>query len=120
MLAGVAGVEREDSLRFREACELVQDIIAREGNVEYLKAEARTGIRSATSVDSKDDPEDFEDPAPNFVPPQLRRHMPQYTPEELASFKSRGEDGMPALGSNDPAHWGKSIGLQDIPGYVAE
>jgi hypothetical protein len=116
MFAGVAGVKREGPLRFRAACELVQDIIAREGNVEYLKAEARTGIRSATAVDPKDDSEDFEDPAQNFIPPPLRKHVPQYTSEELASFKSRGEGGMFPLGANDPIQWGDSIGLQNVHG----
>ena len=105
MFASVAGVERAQPTRFREACALVRDIIAREENVEYLKAEARTGIKKATAVDPKLDPEDFEDPAHNFVAPVYRKTMQQYTPEELATLKARGEDGIFPLGFNDPQNW---------------
>jgi hypothetical protein len=72
-------------------CE-VFDIIAREGNVEDLTAEARTGIVKGAAVDLQDDPEDFEDPDQNFIPPMLRKHMAQLSAEELAQYKSRGQD----------------------------
>jgi len=90
MFAGVAGVKREQPTRFAEACALVLDIIVKEGNAEYLQAEARMGIKRGTAVDPTDDPEDFEDPVQNFVPPRHRKNMSQYTADELSMFKSRG------------------------------
>jgi hypothetical protein len=92
MFTGIAGVERDEPTQFWEACVEVFHIIAREGNVEYLAAEARTGIVKSTTVDPKDDPEEFEDPDQNFIPPKFRKNMQQMSAEELARYKSRGQD----------------------------
>jgi hypothetical protein len=70
----------------------VLDIIDREGNVEYLKANARRGIIHGTAVDPKNDPEDFEDPDQNFVHPKFRKNMQQMSPGDLARLKTRGQD----------------------------
>ncbi|KAH8732430.1 hypothetical protein GQ44DRAFT_821706 [Phaeosphaeriaceae sp. PMI808] len=48
--------------RFNETCALLIEVMTMKGNKDYLKAEARTGIKSGTAVDPKDDPEIFEDP----------------------------------------------------------
>lgn len=92
MLSSVAGVAHDQPTRFREARVLVHDIITKEGNVEYLKAEARMGIKRGTAVNPKDDPEDFEDPYWNFVPPELRSGLHQYSEEGLVPFKSWDDD----------------------------
>jgi hypothetical protein len=92
MFAGVAGVARDQPTRFLEACALVCEVIVEEGNVEYLKAEARVGIKMGTAVDPEVDPENFEDPVHNFVHPKYRGFIHEYSAEKLARFKSRGED----------------------------
>jgi hypothetical protein len=95
MFAAVAGVEHKQPIRFCEACIEVFDIIDREGNVEYMKANARRGIIQGTAVDPKDDPEDFEDPGQNFVLPLFRKNMSQMPADELARLGSRSQDMMP-------------------------
>jgi hypothetical protein len=97
MFAAVAGIEHKQPSRFREACIEVLDIIDREGNVEYMKANARRGIIQGTAVDPKEDPEDFEDPDQNFVLPKCRKNIPHMSANELARLKSRGQDSMPYL-----------------------
>jgi hypothetical protein len=62
MFAIEAGVPHHQPTRFPEACALVREFIAREGNLEYRLALARRGILHLTAVDPKDDPENFEDP----------------------------------------------------------
>lgn len=90
MFAGVAGRTRAaDPLP--EACMLVHTVIAKEGNAEYLKEEARMGIKKGTSVNPHIDPEVLEDPVRNFIPYPLRKNMQQYSEEDMARFKSRGE-----------------------------
>ncbi|KAF2818966.1 hypothetical protein CC86DRAFT_413345 [Ophiobolus disseminans] len=109
MFAGVAGVKRAQPTRFTEACALVVDAIIREGNAEYLKAEARVGIKRGTAVDPEDDPECFEDPAQNFVPPNFRKNMSQYTAEELDTSKSRDGGAIFPLGPGDATHMNASV-----------
>lgn len=104
MFASLTGVRWKQPGRFHEACALVVDVMAREGNAEYLKAEALMTIKqgpvaaSALSLDL----EDLEDPMQNFVPPMLRKHMPEYTTEELSAFKSRAEGAMFPVVLKDP------------------
>lgn len=91
MLIGVAGKPRSQPTRFLEACALVREIIAEEGNIEYLTALARMGIVRGTAVDPKDDPEDFEDPDENFVLPRFLKDMRNFVTDEMALCKSRGQ-----------------------------
>jgi hypothetical protein len=89
MLAGVAGVPRRQPTRFPEACALVREFTAREGNLEYMLAQERKGILHLTAVNPKDDPENFEDPDVHFIPHALREHMHQFSAEEMAQLKTR-------------------------------
>jgi hypothetical protein len=74
------------------ACVELFKTIAREGNVEHLKAEAHVGILKGTAVDPKDDPEELEDPYMNFILPQFRKDMEQLSANELKSLKSQEQD----------------------------
>lgn len=89
MLEGVAGAKREQPTRFDEACVIVHDVIAREGNVEILAAQRRTVIVRGPARVEEEDPEDFEDPAENFVPYRLRGLMGHISADGIAHLRSR-------------------------------
>ncbi|KAH7400805.1 hypothetical protein DE146DRAFT_735824 [Phaeosphaeria sp. MPI-PUGE-AT-0046c] len=67
MLACVLGSKHEEPTRFQETCDMVHDIVAREGNVEYLAAQARVGIVKGAARVGEEDFEDFEDLDENSI-----------------------------------------------------
>jgi hypothetical protein len=89
MFIGIANSEITQFSRFRDACELLAEVINKDGNVEYLKAEAWTGIVSGTAVSLKDDPEELENPIHDQVPIMIRDAMENLSPIELEKLKIR-------------------------------
>lgn len=72
MFAGHAFKGRTQPTRFVEACQLLAEVIASEGNVEYLNSEARVGMVSGTAMASQEDAMEFDGPIQDHLPVGLR------------------------------------------------